>query len=151
MFGPSLANDNAEQEIDFLSFATVFLALGLIPFTLEVMEFNADICRAKSDLVRALTNAATIIESKHPDGAKHDYWLMKECYDELRRLLYFDFVPDIAQASLRVQQLFEFKRDGCGRCALLRTASRLVLLMLVVGAFHADYKRILSTSLCPLF
>ena len=66
VFGPSLANDNAEQEIDFLSFATVFLALGLIPFTLEVMEFNADIYRAKSDLVRALTMRQLLLNQSTP-------------------------------------------------------------------------------------
>ena len=144
VFGPSLANDNAEQEIDFLSFATVFLALGLIPFTLEVMEFNADICRAKSDLVRALTNAATIIESKHPDGAKHDYWLMKECYSASSSSPYFDFVPDIAGHLCGFSNCLNSREMAAVRCALLRTASRLVLLMLVVGAFMLTTKGYLA-------
>lgn len=146
VFGPSLASyDNyVKQKIDFLSFATVLLTLGLIPFTLEVMEFNADICRAKSALVRALKYAATLIKSKHPDGVNQDYWLMKECYSASSSSPYFDFVPDIAGHLCGFSNCLNSREMAAVRCALLRTVSRLVFLVLVVGAFMLTPKGYLA-------
>ena len=60
----------------------------------------------------------------------------EECYSLAFALFYF--VPDIA--CIRVQPLFEFKRDGCSVVHYLHSISTSAS---VVGAFM-DYKRILA-------
>mmetsp|Transcript_22905 Transcript_22905/g.68754 ORF Transcript_22905/g.68754 Transcript_22905/m.68754 type:complete len:2404 (+) Transcript_22905:58-7269(+) len=141
-----LAPFHDTRKFNFIAFTMASLTINLVPLALGTIEFSSSICHAKESIALAVAAASAQIEQT--GGSSHEpYWLFKECYSASSQSSHFDLAPDVAGNLCGLNNQVDSAEMAALRRGLLRTASRLTLVVYVVAAFISTSKGFLGLAI----